>query len=939
MAVTTIGPGTTLGRYELGPLIGKGGMAQVFSATDQELGRPVALKVLNFQISKQPEFRARFLREARVMAGLSHENIVKVYDCGEDDTWAWMAMELIEGETLEAKLAREPQPPLTWVVEVMRAVLSALDHVHAREIIHRDVKPQNVLLGKNDEIKLVDFGLVKVEDQLNVTRVGIRLGTPRYMSPEAARGEAVTYQSDLFSAGLLLHELLTGRLPMEEIRDQAAYDRLKSGASPHPSRMRPGLPEEMDKVVVKSLAFKSWDRFDNSKKFADALARIKLPSAEPPPSTGQIADRKKRDDRTVVEKVGAGAKDVTVIEEFDKAKEDADREAGKKDKKHRKHKHKHKHKRRRWPVMLGVLTGGIAAAVVAAVLFVYDRTIVRPPKPSPTATASALAVRSPTPGPSPSPSSSLVPGSPLPVGDPRTELTRARAVWAEISRPPGKGGTSVGLQLARDGQKHLENVLDVLKEKTLEAGLGADGRREFLHLLDRFDETITRVRDAESLFKGMLVEEAVLGRVIDIRQRIAGKNPRLAMLDRIAAAEASDPQFWELASRCAFRVGLMVPAVLARYRWQETVAQPRRAARGPALLVGELKLLSRADQVMLTIQLPKAAGVAPISSARAPWSAVWDRLAGALAGARPVPATVAPVAPASPSPKSPGKELGEGTDELNDLERMEDEIIDKKPVVPQGPVVLRTAIRPRQHRMAAPAWQAIEAAIRELRAVPAATAAKDGRLAKAITALIEQMARLRACAKVDEAAIEFYEPGQRALYQALADLHAYLGALPRAEGALRNQLLEYVEALRQMGEIPLDDAGYWVLYGQAGLLVGQLSVAEDAFLHALAAPLGHPEGRGPADVLTGPAFAGLARTVWARFEANGDPGPTKPSLLDHTLIDLDLFRLHVIELGLSGLPAPVLAGWSWTPADAKLLATHAARARAILVRRGEIAPK
>lgn len=937
MGVTKVGPGTVLGRYELGELIGKGGMAQVFAATDRELGRPVAIKVLNFQISRQAEFRARFLREARVMAGLSHENIVKVFDCGEDDTWAWMAMELVEGETLEQRLAREPQPPLTWVVEVMRAVLSALDHVHAREIVHRDVKPQNVLISKADEIKLVDFGLVKVEDQLNVTRVGIRLGTPRYMSPEAARGEAVTYQSDLFSAGLLLHELITGRLPMEEIRDQASYERLKTGVVPLPSRQRPGLPEDMDKIVVKALAFKSWDRFDNAKKFADSLARVRLPSAEPAPTAGKPADARSRGDRTVIEKVGAGAdRDATVVETFDKAKEDADREAARKDRKHRKHKSKHK-KKRRWPVMLGVVTGAVAALVVAAVLFVYDRTVVRP-KPSPTATAAVPSSPGPA-SPSPSARPSVVPGSPLPVGDPRTELARARAVWAEISRPPGMGGTSVGLQLGRDGQKHLGNILDALGARSLEEGLGADGRREFLFLLDRFDETITRVRDAESLFKGMLVEEAVLGRVIDIRQRIAGKNPRLAILDRISVQEARDPAFWELASRCAFRVGLMVPAVLARYRWQEAMAQPRRAAGGAPLLAGELKLLSRADQVMLTIQLPKSAGVQPISPARGPWSSVWDRIAAVLSGARPAPPTVAPVVPASPSPKGATKDLGEGPDELGDMERMEDEILDKRPVAPKGPVVVRAAIRVRQHRMAAPALEALEAAIRELTRAPGPAAAKDGRLAKALAALIEQMARLRACAKVDEAAVEFYEPGQRSLYQAFGDLHAYFATLPRLEGALRNQLLEYVEALRLFGDLPVDDAAYWVLYGQATLMVGQLGIAEESFLRALGSQLGHPEGRGSADVLTGPALLGLARTVFARCELNGDPGSTRPGLLDHTLMDLDLFRMHVLELGMRAVSPQVAAGWSWTPADLQFLGACAARVRSILVRRGEIAAK
>src|SRR5438105_2927505 len=125
MSVTNLAPGVVLGRYELGTLLGKGGMAQVFRATDTQLSRPVALKVLNYALSRQPEHRQRFLREARVMAGLSHEHIVRVYDTGEDEQWAWMAMELVEGETLDVRLEREPQPSLGWVMDTARGILAA----------------------------------------------------------------------------------------------------------------------------------------------------------------------------------------------------------------------------------------------------------------------------------------------------------------------------------------------------------------------------------------------------------------------------------------------------------------------------------------------------------------------------------------------------------------------------------------------------------------------------------------------------------------------------------------------------------------------------------------------------------------------------------------------------------------------------------------------
>jgi hypothetical protein len=166
-----------------------------------------------------------------------------------------------------------------------------------------------------------------------------------------------------------------------------------------------------------------------------------------------------------------------------------------------------------------------------------------------------------------------------------------------------------------------------------------------------------------------------------------------------------------------------------------------------------------------------------------------------------------------------------------------------------------------------------------------------------------------------------------------------VGAAPQIDGTLRNQLLEYTDALRQFGDIPIEDAGYWVLFGQAAQLVGHVGVAEDAFLRGLGAPLGHPEGRGPAEILTGPALAGAARAVWMRFEISGDPGVHRPGLLDHSLMDLDLFRIHVLDHALSGVAAPVLKAWSVDPADVAQLHRWAASAREVLVRRGLVVAK
>lgn len=914
MSQGTLGEGSVLGRYELGTQLGRGGMAQVFRATDKELSRPVALKVLNFQLSRQPEHRQRFLREARVMAALAHENIAKVYDTGEDDSWAWMAMELIEGEALDVRLQREPQPSLGWVMDTMRGILAALDYVHAREIIHRDIKPQNILLGADDQVKLVDFGLVKVQDSMNVTQVGIRLGSPRYMSPEAALGQQVTYQTDLFSATMVLHELITGRLPMEEIRDQSAYDRLKNGITPPPSRFRPGLPEELDKIVIRGLAFKPWDRFDSARKMTDALAKVKLPAAEPAPASGEAPSEKKRGSHTVVQPADKGAAGVnTVIEPFEKVKAEKHKDPN------RKRRSKHKKRRRRVPYALAFLIAGVGTAMVALVLFVFDRMHPKQPDPNP-----SVVVSSPSTGAA-SPTPRASPGQ---AGDAAAELAAARAVWAELSRQPGRSTSSEGLNHALTGQKHLEAVLKALNGNTLLAGVGKDGRQEFFHLLERFDESITRVRDPESLFKGMLVEEAVLGNAIDIRQRLAGRNARLMMLDRLTAQEGTDPAFWELASRCAFRVGMMVPAVLARYRWQACLSEERTPKGAPRVLVSELKLLARADQVMLTINLPKSAGVNPISGARSPWTAAWDRLSSGLST---TPAAPLPSASPVAAPSASAKPISLDDDSDKELDSMEDDILSSTPRPAASAPVARTAIRPRAHRMAAPAFEALSKVIAQATAV-----APGPELQKTLAAVVEQLNRLRACARVDEAAIEFYEPNQPNLYAALGRLHAHVGKLPRIDGALRNQLLEYTDQLRQLGEGPMDDAAYSIVYGQAALLCGHVGVAEEAFLKALASPLGHPEGRGPAEMLTGPALVGLARAVWMRCEIAGDPGVHKPGLLDNSLMDLDLFRLHVTAGALAHLPAPVATAWQLPATDIALLDGWAVKARALLSKRGLI---
>ncbi|MGH3016661.1 MAG: serine/threonine-protein kinase, partial [Gaiellaceae bacterium] len=189
-------------------------MAMVYRARDQELGREVAVKVLAEHLSADPEFRERFLREARVAGGLSHPNVVKVYDGGEVDGRPFLVMEHVEGVTLADELARRKRFPAAEVVELGVQACAGLEHAHGSGLVHRDVKPQNLLLRPDGLLKIADFGIARaVEGSTQLTAVGTVLGTAVYLAPEQAAGEQVTTAADIYSLGAVLYQLIAGRPP------------------------------------------------------------------------------------------------------------------------------------------------------------------------------------------------------------------------------------------------------------------------------------------------------------------------------------------------------------------------------------------------------------------------------------------------------------------------------------------------------------------------------------------------------------------------------------------------------------------------------------------------------------------------------------------------------------------------------------------------------
>src|ERR687889_2051600 len=265
-------PITVGGRYELGDLLGRGGMAEVHRAVDRRLGRPVAVKQLRTDLAMDPTFQARFRREAQSAAGLNHPTIVAVYDTGEEAdpvtgvSIPYIVMELVEGQTLREVLRDGRKILPERALELTQGVLDALSYSHKAGIVHRDIKPANVMLNSGGGVKVMDFGIARAvaDTSATMTQTAAVIGTAQYLSPEQARGETVDARSDLYSAGGLLYELLVGRPPfIGESPLSIAASHLHDVPVP-PSELAAGIGPEIDAVVLKALAKDPAERFQSA---------------------------------------------------------------------------------------------------------------------------------------------------------------------------------------------------------------------------------------------------------------------------------------------------------------------------------------------------------------------------------------------------------------------------------------------------------------------------------------------------------------------------------------------------------------------------------------------------------------------------------------------------------------------------------------------------
>lgn len=242
------------GRYRVERTLGHGGMALVVLAHDAELDRPVAIKLLAEQFARDAALRARFLREAQLAGALAHPNIVQVFDAGEDGGRPYIVMECVEGETLADVLARRGRLPWREAVQLASQACAGLQHAHDAGLVHRDVKPQNLLLRQDGTLKLVDFGIARAAEATRLTQAGTVLGTAAYLSPEQAAGEEVTAAADVYALGAVLYELLTGRTPYTfETLAELAYRQSHEPIAPIGELAR-DVPTAVEDVVMRCLA-------------------------------------------------------------------------------------------------------------------------------------------------------------------------------------------------------------------------------------------------------------------------------------------------------------------------------------------------------------------------------------------------------------------------------------------------------------------------------------------------------------------------------------------------------------------------------------------------------------------------------------------------------------------------------------------------------------
>jgi eukaryotic-like serine/threonine-protein kinase len=342
------------GRYRITRKLGAGGMATVYLAEDQELGRRVAIKILNERHANDEQFVERFRREAKNAAGLSHPNVVSVYDRGEAEGTYYIAMEYVEGRTLKDLIVRRGPSPIPIAIDYTRQILQALRFAHRAGIVHRDIKPHNVIVDSEGRVKVADFGIARAGTS-QMTEAGSIIGTAQYLSPEQARGAPVDQTSDLYSVGILLYELLTGTVPFNgETPVEIAMKHLSQTPEP-PSSHRPDVPHDLDLVVVRALSKDPAERYQSAEEMDADLDRVAR-GLGVSPETAEAAT-------TVL--AGAGATSAATAATMVRSAQTRPQPG-----RYYEYDEVSTRQRTLWPWLLGV---GLLLAVIVGGIFAYDR--------------------------------------------------------------------------------------------------------------------------------------------------------------------------------------------------------------------------------------------------------------------------------------------------------------------------------------------------------------------------------------------------------------------------------------------------------------------------------------------------------------------------------------------------------------------------------------
>lgn len=263
-----------ISHYKILGRLGKGGMGDIYKAIQDPLNRVVALKVLPPQFGRDEEFAKRFEIEAKAISLLQHQNIVSIYEYGEEDGYRYFAMQFVDGMDLSRYIAGRKEIPVVEIIDFSKQICRGLRYAHNNNVVHRDIKPQNILIDKNNIAKLSDFGIAKIFSGTDITMTGFTLGTPEYMSPEQALGKNIDHQTDIYSLGIVMYEMLTRRPPFMAGDPMAvAYKQVHEKAPP-PSAKRRDTPKRLELIILKALKKDKADRYLSVEEMLEHLDSV-----------------------------------------------------------------------------------------------------------------------------------------------------------------------------------------------------------------------------------------------------------------------------------------------------------------------------------------------------------------------------------------------------------------------------------------------------------------------------------------------------------------------------------------------------------------------------------------------------------------------------------------------------------------------------------------